>query len=1715
MTIENNEILLTEEELEKSIAVIGMACKFPGADSPQAFWMNILNKQESIRFFSERELINAGIAPHLFKDPNYVAARGILTDIDQFDASFFGYSVYEAKMTDPQHRVFLEQSWTALENAGYTSCQFPGTIGLFAGMSDSSYLTHNILRNVDFRSDEEQILLGNSAQFLCTKVAYALGLTGPCVTVNTACSTGLMSIALACESLISYNCDMALAGGISIIVPQHMGYLYQNSGISSPDGHCRTFDRLAQGTVSSNGCGVVVLKRLAEAISDNDHIVAVIRGWAINNDGSDKVGYTAPSVHGQRACIAQALTFSGIDPTQVDYIEAHGTGTILGDPIEVTALTEAYQYDEHQQAQYCALGSVKTNIGHTDVAAGVAGFIKAALAIQEKILPPNLHFTTSNEKINFAASPFYVNTEAQPWTALGRKYTAAVNSMGIGGTNVHLLMQEASRSESSEATSANVFVLSAKTETALETTTNNLKAALQSIHGSAQLADAAFTLQLGRKAFKWRRFIPYNNREQLLQTLDNAKWMTPHTHELKTQVGRVIFAFPGQGSQHVNMAREIYEEYPLFKQVVDNCCEQLKAYIQDDLRDVLFSDAKLANEKLRQTEYAQLAIFVIEYALASFLIQLGIMPDAMIGHSLGEYVAAVLSNVLQLEDALKLIVKRSKLMSQTLDGLMLALPLSQEKLLPLLGDTLSLAAVNAPELCVISGEKTAVLALEQELKQQYGETLASQRLHTSHAFHSALMDDILREYTQALSEIKVHSPTIPYISNLTGDWINDRMLSDKQYWANHLRHTVQFSAGLFALNLTTDDLFIEVGPNQTLTQLLKLHHPQALKVIPLLPHAHEQKSAAFSLMDALGTLWLYGKEINWLAFYEHQTRKRLPLPTYPFERKRYWIDPSPSFEDQTDEKGLYAPIWEQTFPFSPQPEQTAVDRTWLIFANDEAPWLKELCQLLPNLIVVNAGDKYRQHEGRVIISPEKKAHYVKLLQLCHTNHITVIHSWFVPDHVYPIGDFEEVLQRGPFSLLYLTQAFTELFQEKKLQGLVVASQLYQVLAHDLVSPAKATIAGPCKVIPQEQANIAFKLIDIGKKDLTADIIYKEACQISHEDFATTLAYRGTHRFKTHFKPCSTYLDTNQIQSRLKPQGVYLLTGGLGDIGLSFAEFLAKKYQANLILISRSSPSDSAKLRLNEIKQFAMSLCVKQAAVEDLPQMTDAITATLTQFGHINGVIHAAGVPGGGIAQFKTVEEYRRILQPKLYGTQNILQLLQNEPLDFVVFISSLTAVTGFPGQIDYCSANLALDAFAATNDLQPDVFCVTMNWQAWRDIGMAAKSKTKLIRLDAKSSTTAEEAHVILEKTLSNHLKQVVISGHNPNDPQINQNLMQTVISKACEPERLRQPKHDELTEMLLGLWQKVLGVEVIDIDDDFYELGGHSLLAISLLTKISNQLGKTLSPALLIKTRTIRALAQELKADSFLRDTSPVILLQQGQGKPPLFLLHPIGGTVFCYLPMIQNLKNDRMIYGIQDPSIDQDKPLFHTLEEMATTYRKAIQAVQAKGPYYLCGASFGANLVIEIAHQLLQENEHIAFAGLIDGWPIYSEKQRAPDYLQTLIARHQEDQQSNLLPQEVNNKTYWEEMLKHRTSLMLAYQVKKLPVKLTLYKSSKILLEYEEINRYDNHWQEYSYLPIEVTLVPGDHHSMLEAPQATILAQFIQRSLDELEYTQVPWKC
>lgn len=1388
-----------------AIAIIGMSGRFPGAGNVDELWRKLCDGEELITFFSDEELLEAGVEPNLLNNPNYVKASPTLAGLDKFDAYFFDYSAKEALYMDPQQRVFLECAWEALENSGYQAGSNEYTIGVYGGSTLSIYLLNNIIHDNrvyagHLTSSKDAIVFGgNVPEALTTRVAYKLNLTGPAVHFSTACSTSLVAVHHACQSLLNGECEMALAGGVSYLGSQNQGYLYEEGLVLSPDGHCRSFDAKAKGTLWGNGVGIVVLKLLEDALADGDHIHAVIKGSSINNDGNLKVSHSAPSVDAQARAIYQAQEIADIDPESIGYIEAHGTATPLGDPIEIAALTQAFRAKTDKKT-YCAIGSIKSNMGHLSEAAGIVSLIKTALVLKHKQIPPSLHFKTPNPEIDFENSPFYVNTELKDWISLGYPRRAGVSSFGLGGTNAHIVLEEWDEPADSSAAKRQqqLLLLSAKTPTALEAITVNLANHFNR-HLDLNLEDAAYTLTYGRKAFGHRRIAVVSNQpEAAAKTLSPRDNQRVFTNSGEVKPHPVTFMFTGQGSQYVNMARELYETEAVFRDEVDKCCALLKSHLDLDLRAILYpapEDTEAATATLTQTSITQPALFVTEYALAQLWMSWGVKPDALIGHSIGEYVAATLAGVFSLEDALLLVSVRGRLMQSMPAGGMLAVPLPEEQVRPLLvGTRLEIATVNSPNNCVVSGEM-------DDIESFFSQTLAAkaiegQRLHTSHAFHSRMMEPILETFTHQVRQIELNAPTIPFISNLTGTWITDEEATNPAYYAQQLRSCVRFADGLKQLFDKPERILLEVGPGRTLSSFAKRHpdKPKAQLTFTSVRPPKESISDLTLLLKTLGQLWLYGVDIDWEAYYGEDGHSRVPLPTYPFEHHRYWMEAKRSASLEPAYTGkkpdiadwFYEASWKRVNLLAGQ--QKSLAAPVLVFADQNGYGEQLIAQLATqvneaDIITVNSGENFEQLNPKLFsINPAHSQDYHSLIQTLQARELmpaTIIHLWNVTDKdasTLDVDSIETSQNNGFYSLLYLAQALGQHNTDNRIELLVVSSQLQNITGEETVSPLKATIMGPVRVIPREYDNIQCRSVDIAfSPQNSARVIAQLVNELQHDADDSIIAYRGNTRWVESFEPQHLGKPADSVtELPFKPQGVYLITGGMGGMGLVFAEHLAKTVQARLVLTARSAlperdawedwlanhtEEDPSSIKINKIKlmeAMGARVLVCRADVANQVQMAAVIAQARQEFGEINGVIHTAGVAGGGVIPLKTRDIAHNVLAPKVAGTLILDTLFKDSALDFMVVCSSMEAALGTAGQVDYCAANSFLDAYAQAKAGDPERLTLSINWDAWQEVGMAVE--TAKYGLDNKILEIKKLDHHLFDKCIVERNREVYLT---------------------------------------------------------------------------------------------------------------------------------------------------------------------------------------------------------------------------------------------------------------------------------------------------------------------------------------------------------------------
>jgi acyl transferase domain-containing protein len=1584
-------VILTGQDggLDRRIAIVGMAGRFPGAGNVAEFWGNLCDGVESVSRFTEEELLASGVDPEQIKDPAYVPARPVLDEISGFDAAFFGMSPRMASLTDPQQRLFLEVCWEALEQAGYAASEYRGRVGVYGGANISTYL---LRRPEQMLGDAEistyEIIMGNDKDALTTTASYLFDLSGPSVAVQTFCSTSLVATHLAVRSLRSGECELALAGGVSIRVPDRVGHRYGPGGMESPDGHVRTFDAAARGCLFGDGAAVVVLKRLADAVRDGDNVWAVIRGSALNNDGALKVGYTAPSVVGQARVISDALVDAGVTGEDISYLEAHGTATELGDPIELAALTRAF--GETTEHQYCPIGSVKTNIGHLDRAAGATGLIKTALALRTQLIPPSLHYTSPNPQIDFAHSPFYVNTSLTPWrTRDGRPPIAGLNSLGMGGTNVHVVLEQAPvravrDPDGDSGRRYQVLALSARSATAAEQACGRLAGHLAGELAAGvppRLVDVAYTLQVGRRTFEHRRALVAGTIADAVAGFGGQPGGAGTLSRVDAVRGRrVAFLFTGVGEQYPGLVHQLYQREPVFRSVLDGCTELLRGSLPDvDLIDLVAGargqvaglaallgrggtdgteavDPRAAT--LGRTEVVQPALFAVEYALARTFMAWGVQPSLMFGYSLGEYVAACLAGVLSLPDAIALVAYRAKLIATVDAGAMAVVPLTVDELagrFRLAERCLDIAAVNGERAVVVAGP---VEPMERFVADVRSAEIPCRPLQTTHAFHSGMLAAIGDELTGWVRDnIRLNPPVLPYISNVTGELADPALVCAPGYWASHMCRTVRFTAGAQVLLADPELAVLEIGPGQSLGAMLRgtgCPPPRWPLILSALPAGADSRPDDAVLADCLARMWLLGVRLDWAAYHGRPALPgavdpadlpdpalpgRVPLPTYPFQRQRYWIEPlaraagtgaagaalagparpgPASFEAISDlpklpeELWLHLPVWRQTaWPAAAasQPGQ------WLVFTMDGVAddVVARLGAVLapagcpPHLVRPGAG--YAQTADGHTVRPgnfDDLRSLLRDLRSAGRPVERVVHLW-------ALGTASPT--DGLYTLVALARAAGELGLEGWSLDVAVAGT-QQVLGGDVTDPHAALLTGACRVIPLEYPTVTTRLIDVepdtggGVRPGMVDALVAEVCRPQTEP---TVALRRGRRWVPGYE---TMAAPEPVPTGIvRDGGVYLITGGLGGIGLGLAGQLAEECRAKLVLFGRTGlpepdrwPSilagavgdqgvgeqgvgeqgvdEATRSRIAAVAALLDLGAEVEIVVGDVSNPADvsrAVAAAVRRFGALHGVLHAAGVPGMGLMQFKNPEELGQVLAPKVAGTLAIAEALRigapdEIELDFLVLFSSITSATGGgPGQVDYCAANAFLDScayqLAATGRRVLSVNWSEWTWNGWEE-GLTgyAESLREFFRANrARIGIDAADGWRSLLRALGSGEPRVVVCTQDfPTLVGFSSYFTVDAVtsSGAASEDATRHPRPELVTayleptgrveETIATVWRDALRLDLVGAQDNFFELGGNSLLGMSIVAALRREFALTeLPPHILYEAPTVEALGK------------------------------------------------------------------------------------------------------------------------------------------------------------------------------------------------------------------------------------------------------------------
>ncbi len=1374
------------------IAIVGMALRVPGARNVDEFWRNLRDGVESIRTFSPEELAASGEDPGRIHHPNYVPRGAELPDMEMFDAEFFGLNPKEAAIMDPQHRQFLECAWEAMEDAGRTPTPHAhsGPVGIFAGCGMGSYFFFNVCSNRNLIDQVGMFLLrhtGNDKDFLATRASFTFDLRGPSVNVQTACSTSLVATHYACQSLISGECDMALAGGVTIEFPHRRGYLFQEGEILSPDGHCRAFDHRAAGTVFGSGVGVVVLRRLSDALRDGDVIHGVIKGTAVNNDGNSKAGYLAPSVSGQAEAVLEAHGLAGVAAETIQYVECHGTGTFLGDPIEIEALTAAFRQSTDKTG-FCHVGSVKSNIGHLDTAAGVVGLIKAVLAIEHGEIPPTLGFERPNPSIEFDRSPFRVNNKLLKWPPISGPRRAAVNSLGVGGTNAHAVLEQAparyipaSETVGSQADGVDplLLFLSARQRKTLDAMTERLASALSS-KSDISLDDVSYTLRHGRRHFDHRMVLAVRNREDAIAALSNAASRGFVHQHVPAQSG-TVFLFPGGGVQYVGMAKRLYEEDRQFRSTVDEGLSYLPADVAAQVRETwLVEGSPVAAEAFLRPSLQLPAILIAEIGLARLWMEWGVKPKALIGHSMGENAAACVAGVMSFQDAVHLVHLRGKLFETIRPSGMLSVPIDRQRLAELLPPSLDVASINAPSLCVVSG-------LNEDLERfrviLAGQGIDATRVPINIAAHSRLVDPILKPFEALLRSIALRAPTIPILSNRTGLPLSAEEATDPMYWVGHLRSTVHFADGMATLSADSGLIYVEVGPGRVLSSLTKAQGSvPANQVINSLPHPDENTDDRLHFLSAVGRAWAVGVDVDIDRMWEGRSPRRVRLPTYPFQHRRFFIDRAVAANSQQAaelilskepdiERWGYRPAWKRTLAdYEPGNEKDC--RSWLFFLDEGGIGLRLVEQLRSKghrVITVSLGDAFVRHDAEsYMLCPEfGRAGYDALIAGLTADKslpTRIVHMWLLTQQetFRPGSNFFHRNQECGFdSLLHLAQALGDAGGTAAVHFTLVSNGMQQVADEALPYPEKATILGPGLVMPKEMAEVTVKVIDVdllqdgkdvatgffsrrkgkgsGKETREEATLVEQLWEDLHaKPGSEVVAYRNGRRW-TQIHQRMPLREIAAEGTMLRRNGVYFVSGGLSEVALALAGELASQFHARLALVGRialpqredwdfyerTHGHDNIRRAISAIRTMeekGAEVLYLQGDVGNPEQMAHAVEASLARFGEINGVFHAAGVVDDGLIQTKTRDHIDRVLTPKVLGTTVLDAVFENVKLDFFLMFSSTSTDVVRAGQVDYVAANAYLNAFAQSRSRRTDRATVALHWGVWNEVGLAARA---------------------------------------------------------------------------------------------------------------------------------------------------------------------------------------------------------------------------------------------------------------------------------------------------------------------------------------------------------------------------------------------------------
>lgn len=1730
-------------EASPEIAIIALSGAFSGGQNINEFWKLIQNGQEGYTTHTIDECNKLGVSKTLLENTNFISVSGHVPDIDKFDANFWGISPVEAKKLDPQTRKFLETCWFLLEDSGYINERKELSVGVFAGAGYSRYATNSKGDTESFLDIWEEATLG-PASSLSTQVSYLLGLTGPSVNINTACSTSLVAVVEACQKLAQGSCDLAIAGGVSLLMPNELGYIYEDGMIFSKDGHCRAFDVNATGTVIGSGVGGVLLKRLSDARRDGDNIIAVVKGYASNNDGNRKMSYTAPSEAGQTECIVNAWEMAGVTPDQINYIECHGTGTNLGDPVEVKALHNAFKYMASKDTG-CFLGSVKANIGHADIAAGIAGLIKVCKMLEYNLIPKQINYELANPEIYLDQTNFKITTAEKIWNRIDNlPRTAGVSSFGIGGTNAHVVVSEyipenkpvnmvSNKNYKDRQINKYILPLSAKTASSLKVYKQEFIKYLE--YTQDNIKDIMYTLQYKRQPFNYRTSVVCESREDAINKLNTVLSVKTNTSRAPIDI---IFMFSGQGNQFINMSLPLYKNSKEYKGFMDMCISIVNKYTDVPFETVLFPELfnnANAHCDINQTRWAQIALFIVSFSLAKLLEDvLQIKPKAYIGHSIGELVSATMSGVFSLENAIFLVVSRAKLMQSMNEGSMLAISSDIDTIKEFIAQSnCEISVINSPKNYVVSGTKEQISSLKYTLDIN---SIQSVILKASHAYHSKAMDDAAANFPGKFAGIEMNMPVCRFISNVTGEFITHEDAISPKYWGRQIRNQVLFSQGIETIfKHYANPFFIEVGVGRSLVSAVIANAPDRLVYSVQLLNSHKENAQILdtaSNEEILSKLWMNGYTNIFEKYNDSNNEcQTVRLPNYCFEKKLYWLTQTTSNTNKNalqvlpKDEWLNIPVWKKIGSLFIKNTPNPNHELFLVFVEKNYTEFELLTTFNKATIFVIADNTIPDFTAidntHFSINPVADAAYQMLAEHLQQKNIkptVIIHANTLSKNSFKhkVGQTEEYLNKGFYSLFLIQQFILSKLYEVKF--VVLTQEIAKVSDKDIVNPSNGSMVAAIRTIKHELMNIKTCILDVG------DYVSHNPGQIlefigNDNNFIEDNLY--AIRFNSLWIESFEKMTFSSREPMINNDDVILITGGLGGIGLSIAQAISEKNKVKFILVSRNNiqnikePSQYVMSQLGVLKNIeslGSTIDIQCLDIADLSKARKLIKHIIKEYGKLSGVIHAAGtIPLPSDA--RSLANIKIAIRAKIHGVANLANIANKIDLQYFVMISSLASIMGDVNRIEYCAANGYLDYVPLSKLLPPNCRTLTINWPGWLDVGMVVENAMHSPPVDINKAvmlntvTKIEGVALFCELIQYRGQEQIIISKLKPD--VLAQTLFREVKSVAIDKvvASVLEENLPSLYYKIAGIFLELLEVDQISIYDNFFNLGGTSLSAMKLIARLK-QNNINISLADIITINSIDSIYKKYESNDLGASTDKILIplaLNNHSGKN-VFFIHAVGGSVVFYLDMVKKLSKQYNYYGIQNINIFGKQLISpDTFEDLAKIYLNEILKVQADGEYILMGSSLGGTMSYEIARQLIKLGKTVKYIMMFDSWAVFSDHFKDEKIFQTIM----EDQvQYDRTAKNFGEAVDYQALSSARWKLMrllLNYQPVKESIKLYLYKANELDKNHITIGKYpENGWQQYTDMQVTVFNITGTHNTIHIEPGLGQIVKSLNNILD-----------